>query len=446
MNKKFDPLALSEFARHYGFHYDNIDPFLLVNDIIAEMEKGLNGAKSSLPMIPAYLAAAAKTISGKTVIALDAGGTNLRSALVKFDSSGRAAVLESRKVPMPGTSGSLGAEAFFDEIAAVTAPLVESAAENIDGIGFCFSYNMEITKDTDGILKSFSKEIEAGEVIGMALGKGLREALLRRKVNAPERIVLLNDTVATLLSGLTEIPLNGKEAGAAIGFILGTGINTAYPEACIPKIGFNSKENQQIVVCESGSFSHRYMGELDREFDSTTKMPGAYTLEKATAGAYLGPLSFHIICRAIKDGLFTFGRASEFLSLSALQTKDLNAFQLDPTKQSGPVGSLFGKDEKDAIASFLYLASIITKRAGILSASVLAAAVRKAQNSFAAFDPCMPVRIAVEGTTFMVYKGMRSALEAHLHAILNKEKPCSYIIAPVEQASLFGAAVAALSQ
>ena len=56
------------------------------------------------------------------------------------------------------------------------------------------------------------------------------------------------------------------------------------------------------------------------------------------------------------------------------------------------------------------------------------------------------MRIAVEGTTYLVYKGMRRSLEAWLHIMLNKGKPRPYIIAPVEQASLFGAAVAAISK
>jgi hexokinase len=46
----------------------------------------------------------------------------------------------------------------------------------------------------------------------------------------------------------------------------------------------------------------------------------------------------------------------------------------------------------------------------------------------------------------MIYKGMRTALESYLHTMLFAEKPRTYVIAPVEQASLFGAAVAALSK
>ena len=453
MSRTFNPAAFAEFARYYGFHYDRIDPVGLVEDVLVEMERGLRGTKSSLPMIPAYISPVSRPAPGKTVIALDAGGTNLRAALVKFDESGKAVTLDSRKASMPGTNGQLGAEAFFDEIAAVAAPLIEKAGNKIEGIGFCFSYAMEITKEADGILMFFSKEVDAPEVIGKAIGSGLREALARRNIRAPGRIVLLNDTVATLLSGLSEIPghgglragedLYGVEDGPMVGFILGTGFNTAYPERCIPKINFNSPESPQIVVCESGNFFHRYVGLLDSEYDKTTRSPGGYTLEKASAGAYLGPLTFHFMKQAIRDGVLSFRKQDEFLSWPALHTRDLNEFQHEPLARKGPFGELFGKDERGALSSFLYLASMVTERGALLSAAVLAAAMEK---TGAYFDPLVPVRAAVEGTTYLIYKGMRRSLESWLHIMLNRNKPRSFAIAPVEQASLLGAAVAALSK
>jgi hexokinase len=78
----------------------------------------------------------------------------------------------------------------------------------------------------------------------------------------------------------------------------------------------------------------------------------------------------------------------------------------------------------------------------MIAAAVVAATVGKIN---APPDPFAPVRIAVEGTTYLIYKGMRRALESWLHILLVSGKPRPYIIAPVEQASLFGAAVAALS-
>jgi hexokinase len=448
---KFDPRSLSEFARYYGFHYDIIDPVALAGDVRIDMERGLKGEATSLPMIPAFISPVAKAESGETVVALDAGGTNLRASLVRFDENGKAQPSATEKVPMPGTSGRVNADAFFDQIASVTAPLIEKSPDPIKGIGFCFSYPMEITKDADGILLAFSKEVDAPDVVGKAIGAGLKEALKRRNVKVPGRVVLLNDTVATLLSGLADPSLStrkgadlyGVGGGPVVGFILGTGFNTAYPESRIPKINFESETNPQVVVCESGTFASRYVGYLDREYDSTTKNPGGYTLEKATAGAYLGPLTFHILKQAIKDGLIKFARSKEFLDWPTLQTKDLNAFMHAPLAKEGPIGTLFEKDEIDALRSLVYITSIITERAALLSAGVVAGAALKSSEGF---DPFVPVRIAVEGTTYMIYKGKRTALEAWLHIMLTHGKPRSYVIGPVEQASLFGAAVAALTK
>jgi hexokinase len=317
-------------------------------------------------------------------------------------------------------------------------------------MGFCFSYPMEITKEADGILMAFSKEVDAPEVIGRSIGTGLRDALARRKLKVPEKITLLNDTAATLLCGTVDIPaddhegppLPGSGGGPVIGFILGTGFNTAYPEKSIPKIGFHSESAPQIVVCETGNFAPRYLGYLDREYDGATKKPGSYTQEKASAGAYLGPLNLHAFKQAVKDGVLSFKRSGELLGWPTLETRELNSFLRSPLSGESSLAQLFDRDETAALSSALYLSSILTERAALLSAAVLAATVERMD---AGCDPFAPARIAVEGTTYVLYRGMRKALESRLHTMLHSRKPRFCIIAPVEQASLLGAAVAALT-
>jgi hexokinase len=450
--KTFDPSSLADFARSYGFHYDICDPSAMVRDVLLDMERGLSGKVSPMPMIPSYLHAINEVPLGKTVIALDAGGTNLRAARVSFKEAGKPETAGLTKIPMPGTQGRVSAEEFFDQIAVITAPLLEGGGD-IEGIGFCFSYPTGMKEDGDGVLISFSKEVDAPEVLGLSIVESFRKALLRRGLKKIPRIALLNDTVAALFSGLAEIPADcgrikggdsyGAPPGPVVGFILGTGFNTAYPEKTIPKINFNSPDNPMIVVCESGTSVPRYRGILDHEFDATTKNPGAFTMEKTASGAYLGPFTFHVIKRAVADGVFNFRRSDEFARWPTMQTRDLNEFMHNPLSGKGPIGSLFGGDELDSIRSFAYLTSIVTQRGAYLSAAVVAAAVERMDSGY---DPFSPVRIAVEGTTYVVYRGMRAALESALHLMLNRDKPRSYLITPVEQASLFGAAVAGLSK
>ena len=77
----------------------------------------------------------------------------------------------------------------------------------------------------DGRLLKWTKEMKAPEVIGRFIGKGLLEALGRG--GAGKSVVLLNDTVATLLAGKAA---DKKRYGSYVGFILGTGTNIAYLE------------------------------------------------------------------------------------------------------------------------------------------------------------------------------------------------------------------------
>ncbi|MDR1470747.1 MAG: hexokinase [Spirochaetaceae bacterium] len=449
---RYNPRELSEFAFYYGFHYDMCKPDALIREIKIDMKRGLRGEESFMPMLPTYLSPVARVPVGKKVLALDAGGTNLRAALVRFDAAGKAVTEHVEKAPMPGTKGPTDKEAFFDQIAAIAAPFLEENTD-IEGIGFCFSYPMEVTAEGDGILLAFSKEVDAPEVIGQAIGKGLREALFRRGVRYSGRIVLLNDTASTLLCGLMAISATagvegdnarGVSGAPVIGIILGTGFNTAYPEIDIPKINFHEPDNPQIVVTESGNFYFRHRGWLDVEYDATTKNPNAYTTEKVISGAYLGPLSLHILKRAVADGVLRFRKQDELLRWPTLETKDLNAFMRAPLVKQGKIAVLFDDDEMDALSSFVYLVTLITRRGSFVAAAILAATVELVVGRGTFPYPFTPVRIAVEGTTFLIYQGMRQALESYLYTMLGRSTPLPYVITPVESASLNGAAVAAL--
>jgi hexokinase len=455
MNEDFNPRVLDDFARYYGFHYDCCAGNMLIEDFCMAMDRGLRGEKMlSLPMLPTYLSPKGTPSADTKVIALDAGGTNLRAARIRFGDDGRQIVEDERKTFMPGTKGTLTADEFFSGIADLCEPLFDGST--IDGIGFCFSYPMEMTPDGDGILLSFSKEIEVQDLVGHLVGKGLCEALARRRVRLPSRIVLLNDTVAALLCGFSQIPpyfpskiaypeekvpkKMKAAAGAAIGFILGTGTNIAYCETTIPKINFESKTNPQIVVCESGGLDFKHRGTVDVEFDAETKCPGMYGMEKAISGAYLGQLSLHVLKHAVQDGVLRFKKSAELLEMERLETKDLNTLLQEPLALGGPLGKLFNAGEISAIKSLVYIESIITERSTLLAASSIAAVIKHCGG---AYDPLAPVRVAIEGTTFTFYHFLCEAIKARLHVMLNADSPQFCIMKTVEQASLLGAAVAA---
>ena len=137
-----------EFFRKHDFSAD-VDAGALLAEFDRQMDEGLAARPSSLAMLPAYVDTAREVPVDTPVVVLDAGGTNLRVAVVWFDKAGKARVEDFRKYRMPGADGaSLSAEDFFDAFAGFLEPVCQRS----DAAGFCFSYPTEIFPDLDGRL------------------------------------------------------------------------------------------------------------------------------------------------------------------------------------------------------------------------------------------------------------------------------------------------------
>ena len=188
-----------------------------------------------------------KLSENKSVIAIDAGGTNFRSRLVTFDANGSPTISDMEKGD--ARDGSRRSR-IFETIASFLDHLKNKA----DRIGFCFSYAMSITPEGDGKVIQFSKEIKAKEVIGSLVGESLSDALVERGWNRPKKVVLLNDTTAALLAGASAAT-NGKEYDSYVGFILEPnerGLHRIRRDTEDTSLGAPAPESQ-IIVCESGS-------------------------------------------------------------------------------------------------------------------------------------------------------------------------------------------------
>ena len=144
-----------------------------------------------------------------------------------------------------------------------------------------------------------------------------------------KHIVLLNDTVVTLLAG---VGCQNRSFGSYIGFILGTGTNTCYVEknSNIKKTKNLDLLKSQIINTESGNFGKIKQGKIDAAFDKSTIKPGIHKFEKMISGAYLGHLCLATIHKACDDNLFSTGVANALWQISELDTKDMNAFLLYP--------------------------------------------------------------------------------------------------------------------
>lgn len=423
--------SVHDFLNEHDLGSSGIDMDKLVGVFLEDMKGGLNGKKGCLRMIPTYIEAENEFLTDVQVLAIDAGGTNFRSALVTFTGTGQVVYDKIINKKMPGLEKEISADEFFSTIAGYIKPLVSAT----DRIGFCFSYPTEILPDRDGRLIQFCKEVQAPGVVGQLIGKRLLGSL-----GTPgKKIVLLNDTVATLLAGKSAS--YGKSFDSYIGFILGTGTNTCYIEhnLNILKNKNLDKERSQIINVESGNFKKAPRSDLDLRFDSSTADPGNYIFEKMFSGGYFGGLYLSVLKAAGEEGLFTPHSVDRLGDITDLSSNDADSFATNPGSGKTILNRTFENDRDIGNASRIFNALI--DRAGKLAAANVAAVVLATGKGT---NQSKPVLITIEGTTFYKLLNLKDRFEGHLSGYLAGEKKRYIEYASVPQSSLVGAALAAL--
>jgi hexokinase len=422
-----------ELLKDNGFVLaEEINRQAMLTSLLSEMEKGLKGEKSSLMMIPTYVGVNGKIPEGAKAIVLDAGGTNFRGGIVTIP----PAVEDKCNQPMPGTKGEVDIESFYNAFASEVKRLDGKAT--VEKIGWCFSYPAEATSDLDARLVRWTKNIEAPGVVGQYVGK---ELLAR---TGGKSIAVVNDTVATLLAAkATE---GDKTYSSYIGFILGTGTNTAYVEKNrnIVKLPDADPEGSMIINAESGSFDKAPDSVFDKAVDAKSGNPGFGLFEKKIAGAYLGQLGLEIYKVAAREGLFSAKAASAILGLGSLETMDLDNFCAAFKKpgRDNVLDTIFAESADADVARRLGIP--VFERAVVLTAIQLAAFVIKSGEGT---DASAPVAINADGSTYYKTRAVPFAddVRRELDEMLVRDRNIHYTITPqVDDAPMVGAGIAAM--
>ena len=422
-----------EFLKDNGFiPAAEIDRQAMISTFISEMEKGLKGEKSSLMMIPTYVGVNGKIPQGAKAAVLDAGGTNFRGGIVTIP----PAISDKQNQPMPGTKGEVDEETFYKAFADEVKRVLPLATTK--KIGWCFSYPAEATPSLDAKLVHWTKNIQAPAIIGQYVG-----AELLKRLGGGE-IAIVNDTVATLLAAkATE---GDKTYSSYIGFILGTGTNSAYVEKNknILKLEGADADGSMIINAESGGFDKIETSAFDKAADAKTGNPGVHIFEKLIAGAYLGPVGLEIYKAAAKAGMFSAKAAAAIGGLGALETMDFDNFcaELQQEGRDNVLDSIFADADDAKLARRLGIP--VFERAAVLTAIHLAAFVIKSGEGN---DPAAPVAINADGSTYYKTRAIPfdATVRKELDDMLVNRRNIHYAITPqVDDAPMVGAGIAAM--
>lgn len=420
-----------QFLSKHKVYSSEIDIQSITDDFIAEMKNGLEGKPGSLQMIPTYLGAEGKIKPNEPVVAIDAGGTNFRAVKMSFDDDLNLVTENLQQRKMPAIDEELSNREFFATLAAY----LTSYKDVSEKIGFCFSYAVEIFPDKDGKLLEWSKEVKAPEVIGQMVGKNLLDAM-----GTPDKqIVLMNDTVSTLLAG--QAATAGRKFDTYIGYILGTGTNACYIEKNknITKTADLDPKGNMIINIESGNFGLMPRTDIDIAFDNTTKQPGRYTFEKMISGGYFGGLCTTALKMAAAEDVFSSESKVKMKNMDELTSEEVNNFVCGVDLPANTLTTvLVNKEDKEAAAEII---NALITRAAKLTAASLAAVILKTGKGKSADKP---VLMTIEGTTFYKMKNFQVMFEAFLQGFFSGENRRYYEIVEVPNSSLIGAGIAAI--
>ena len=425
-------MNISAWLREQMVAPEAYDAAKLVAGFLDEMEKGLAGTGSSLAMIPAYVDTAGLVPKNRPVAVIDAGGTNLRIGLASFNESGEIALSNFTKQPMPGRDQEISAAAFY----AVLADALEPVKDEFDSIGFCFSYPATITPDYDGQLLHWTKEIKIPEMVGAKVGDGLIQTLEARGISG-KKVVILNDTVAALLAGLAQG--QSFNASSYVGFILGTGTNTAYVEQNENIGKLDGNNGAQVINVESGGFAAFKRGALDLQLDAQSENSGGQVFEKTISGVYMGNMTLALLKALIKEGAFTPSAGEAIDAMPELSTIHIDNLTADNGRDIGMLGDSCFSDSDREVMKTVFRA--VVDRAALLTAVNIFAAVVK---SGAGLDSERPVCVNIDGSTYYKTEGLADKVQARLSAML-KERGLHIRCIQVDDAPVVGAAIAGLT-
>ena len=422
-----------EFLEENNFTVaEKIDRQAMIATFLSEMEKGLKGEPSSLRMIPTYVGVNGKIPQGAKAAVLDAGGTNFRSAVVSIPPT----IEDKMNQPMPGAKSDVTEDEFYGAFAEELKRVAPKAT--VKKYGWCFSYNCDATPELDAKLNCWTKGIRAPTIVGQYVGKELLKRL------GGGEIAIVNDTVATLLAAkATE---GDKTYSSYLGFILGTGTNTAYVEKNrnIVKLQGLDPSGSMIINAESGSFDKLAQSNFDKAMDQKTQDPGHNPLEKMIAGGYLGGVGLELYKAAAKAGLFSAKAASAIGGIGALETMDLDNFRAAFKKEGrdNPLDAIFADPDDAKMARRLGIP--VFERAAVLTAIHLAAFCIKSGEGA---DDSAPIAINADGSTYYKTRAIPFAdtVKKELDDMLVQRRNIHYCITPrVADAPMVGAAIAAM--
>ena len=237
------------------------------------------------------------------------------------------------------------------------------------------------------------------------------------------------------------MPLRNQVLGhnvLAVEIVGGDGIGGAVVDIEIKE----NKIKKQIIVCESGKTCSVIMSDFDKAYDEKSQKPGSAFIEKQCAGGYLGPVAFEMLKMAVGDGLFSKAFAEKLSELKSLSLIEFDSYLHNPYDKNNVLGKIAcEKATEDDYAVLYELLDALVERSSRAASAILSAAVIQTGEGK---NPCRPVMILADGSTFWKSTRIYERVNAYLEEVLTVGKGLYWKISSCDNDITLGSAIAGL--
>lgn len=262
-----------------------LTPYADCNPIINDFYEDMCN-KKSLRMLNTYVFLKDSIKEGE-YLALDFGGSNIRVSLYEVGEDIK--LKDTRSFPLRGegfdyTTSEYSLLDIFEMAVDKMEEIIEPNKKYLLGHTFSFA-TMAKSKNSATVLE-LSKGFTIRDAVGKDINEKLKEVIDKRGLNVVPSVVL-NDTTATLLSGLVE------NKNTIMSCIIGTGHNMCFVSS-----------NGEIINIESGNYNSSTicLSKYDEKFLEMIPNEKEFLME-----ALVGGKNSALLAQVVMDHLATFG-------------------------------------------------------------------------------------------------------------------------------------------
>ena len=418
-----------------GFLISDADRDKYVNNFISELKDALLGKKASLQVLPSFVKFSSKVSCKDKIAVLEAGKSTFSKGYFNVDEKCR--VYGVMGYPMPGLGKEISLDEFFRKIIFDARDVLRVC----DRIGFCFDHAIEVNAKGDGKLLGWSRgEINVPELIERYIGEEFKK-FLSEEFEKNYKIILLNDTVSTLIAGLVET--NEKEFEDFIGLVHSTGYNLSYIEEGknIARLVDNKKylNSQMVLNTQAGSFSKVKESEVDESVKVHFKEIAMGEFSQKVNSECL-PVGLRVIVEKLSGKVLDPKVSKRITEMSECDLEQIYSFLRAGLKSSLQLSSLFRHATLEDAASLGVIIDRLFQRAARLVA-IQISGILKYKNI--GHNPIQPVGIIVNGEFFEIVKDFEIRVRCEIAKYFGNSDPRYIKFLYVPNATLLGAGIAA---